>query len=109
MYANENYIGDLNSNSTFSFPTYSSLWIDRDLNESTLSFTFEVGSGESVTVDVRRGHGMLAVSLKLPSVFRGNIRGLMGTFNGTPDNDLVNRNGTALPSNTSESTVCVVY
>lgn len=107
MYANGSYIGDLNSPASFS--TFSSLVIDRDLNESTLSFTFEVGNGEGVTIDVRRGHGLLAVSLKLPSVFRGNIRGLMGTFNDTPDNDLVNRNGIALPSNTSESTVCFDY
>lgn len=103
MYADKSYIGDLNSNTAF--PKYGSLWIERDLNESSLSFTFEVGSGEAATVEVRRGPRLLTVSLMIPSVFRGNIRGLMGTFNGTPDSDLVNRDGKALASNATEKQV----
>ena len=112
VYSDREYLGALNSTAEWSLPhpLNNSLAIDRDssTSASTLIFTFLVAPSETATVEVRRGHQLLTVGLTLPSVFKGAIRGLMGTFGGFPDIDLVARNGSVLPANASEQQVCCV-
>ena len=102
-------MGNLNSTAKWSLPhpLNNSLAIDRDSNTSAsaLIFTFFVSPSETASVEVRRGHQLLTVGLTLPSVFKGAIRGLMGTFGGDPDTDLVAFNGSVLSANATEKQV----
>lgn len=44
---------------------------------------------------------MMAFILQLPDLFKGRVEGLLGSFNGDPDDDLISRNGSIVSSNSS--------
>ncbi|KAK3597086.1 hypothetical protein CHS0354_022093 [Potamilus streckersoni] len=72
--------------------------LSRDDATKTLTAVFSNGISFNVSVGVR----MLSVSVVLPTEFKGRTRGLLGNFDGNPDNDFMFDNGTILSSNISE-------
>ncbi|KAG8523112.1 Sushi domain-containing protein 2, partial [Galemys pyrenaicus] len=90
------------------------------LNQQVLSFTeqswmdlrgmfLSVAAGEKVSVMLSSGAGLevtvggqfLSVSVLLPENFLNNTRGLLGTLNGDPTDDLTLPSGEVLPSSAS--------
>ncbi|KAL3837657.1 hypothetical protein ACJMK2_023003, partial [Sinanodonta woodiana] len=72
--------------------------LSRDDASKTLTAVFSNGISFNVSVGVR----MLSVSVVLPTVFKGRTKGLLGNFDGNPDNDFMFENGTILSPNISE-------
>ena len=93
---------DVTSNLTNTNDTYvlSTLRITRD-GEKSLTASFPNGVG----VTVSASFSMLSLVLIVPDEFRNITSGLMGDYNGIPDDDLVFRNGTMLSSNVSDRVI----
>ena len=47
----------------------------------------------------------LDVSMGVPGAFKGLLRGLMGNFNGNPNDDFVRPDGTTIASNSTEEDI----
>lgn len=62
--------------------------------EDRTSLVVGFNGGESVVVSLRAG--FLALSVTLPDSYKNTTSGLLGVFNGDPDDDFSNRNGTVL-------------
>ena len=69
------------------------------INNNSIQSTFE--NGISVTVSVVTG--LLTYSISVSS--SQNISGMLGNYNGNPNDDFVLPNGTMLPSNASDRQV----
>ncbi|KAL3837566.1 hypothetical protein ACJMK2_022914, partial [Sinanodonta woodiana] len=74
------------------------LSLSRDDASKTFTAVFSSGISLNISVVVQ----MLSVSVVLPIEFKGWPKGLLGNFDGNPDNDFLCPNGTTLPSNISE-------
>ena len=63
-------------------------------------------NGAAVIFDVAEG-GLPNFVLTLPpnSTFNGKIQGLLGNYDGNPDDDFVNQNGSSIPTNSSDRTI----
>ena len=61
------------------------------------SFVMAFPSGISVTVKVVSG--ALSIVFAAPRSFKNQTKGLLGTWNGDPEDDFLTPNGTILPSN----------
>lgn len=67
------------------------------------SFLMVFPSGISVTVKVVSG--ALSIVLATPRSFKNQTKGLLGTWNGDPEDDFLTPNGTILPSNASSKDI----
>ena len=67
------------------------------------SFLMVFPSGISVTVKVVSG--ALSVVLAAPRSFKNQTKGLLGTWNGNPEDDFLTPNGTILSSNASSKEI----
>ncbi|KAL3832136.1 hypothetical protein ACJMK2_023807 [Sinanodonta woodiana] len=72
--------------------------LSRDDSSRTITIVFSTDISLNITVGVK----MLAVSVMLPTEYKGKSRGLLGNFDGNPDNDFMFPNGTVLSSNATE-------
>ena len=67
------------------------------------SFLMVFPSGISVTVQVVSG--ALSIVFAAPRSFKNETKGLLGTWNGDPEDDFLTPNGTMLPSNASSKDI----
>ena len=67
------------------------------------SFLMVFPSGISVTVQVVSG--ALSIVFAAPRSFKNETKGLLGTWNGDPEDDFLTPNGTMLPSNASSKEI----
>lgn len=67
------------------------------------SFLMVFPSGISVTVKVVSG--ALSIVFAAPRSFKNVTKGLLGTWNGDPEDDFLTPNGTILPSNASSKDI----
>ena len=67
------------------------------------SFLMVFPSGISVTVKVVSG--ALSIVFEAPRSFKNVTKGLLGTWNGNPEDDFLTPNGTILPSNASSKDI----
>ncbi|KAL3837565.1 hypothetical protein ACJMK2_022913 [Sinanodonta woodiana] len=74
------------------------LSLSRHDASKTLTAVFSSGISLNISVGVQ----MLSVGVVLPTEFRGQPKGLLGNFDGSPDNDFRCPNGTQLASNITE-------
>ncbi|KAL3832190.1 hypothetical protein ACJMK2_023853, partial [Sinanodonta woodiana] len=72
--------------------------LSRDNSSRTITVVFSTDLSLNITVRVK----MLAVSVMLPTEYKGKSRGLLGNFDDNPDNDFMFPNGTALSSNATD-------
>ena len=60
-------------------------------------------------MNITEANGLLTIGTLIPNpnkTYEGKVRGLMGNFNGNPDDDYLPRGATtSLPSNANDSTI----
>ena len=56
-------------------------------------------------VEVSGKVGSLAMSMYLPEAYMGETKGLMGVWNGDPDDDFTRPNGTILGTNATDEEI----
>lgn len=80
--------------------TNESVTLNSSVNDS---FLMVFPSGISVTVKLVSG--ALSIVLATPRSFKNQTKGLLGTWNGDPEDDFLTPNGTILPSNASSKDI----
>ena len=71
--------------------------------------TFQALYGSDISVRVEAKKGLLTVVFAGPEELMGETRGLLGVWDDDLDNDLTARNGTVLPSDSSDRTIHNVF
>ena len=67
-----------------------------------LNGTANVTFTNGVVLSVTGSNEILNVILTVPNTFRNHTKGLLGTWNGNPDDDFLTSSGTTLPSDSTE-------
>ena len=65
--------------------------------------SLEVSFLSGVTLTTNFANGIFNFVLNLPPTLNGQTRGLLGTLNGNTSDDLIFRNGTLLPTTSSDA------
>lgn len=56
-----------------------------------------------ISVNITEADGLLTMTAVVPDIYMGNTSGLMGNFNGNPNDDFIKRGtSTSLPSNSTD-------
>ena len=67
-----------------------------------LNGTANVTFTNGVVLSVTGSNEILNLILTVPNTFKNHTKGLLGTWNGNPDDDFLTSSGTTLPSNSTE-------
>ncbi|XP_053395504.1 uncharacterized protein LOC123523715 isoform X3 [Mercenaria mercenaria] len=70
-------------------------------NDTLVVFFPNTGISLNISVGVQ----MLSISATVPKIFKNKTKGLLGNFDGDPDNDFFTPNGSVLPSNLDEKEI----
>ncbi|KAK3579903.1 hypothetical protein CHS0354_031421 [Potamilus streckersoni] len=80
------------------------LTIYRAKYATTVNILFP-STGQPISLNVTVGVEMLTLAVTLPQIFKNKTKGLLGNYDGDPNNDFIYPNGTVLDGNATERTL----